>query len=311
MENKNVYDNFFGNLKIYFGFSRTTHGFIDIAQPALGALIAINGFPELNIIIIGLIAAFAGYTAVFALNDLIDYKVDIVRMKYHQKEDKSFDVDSIGIRHPLAQGYLSYTKGLLWIIFWALIAIIGAYILSPICALLFIIAGILEIIYCKLLKVTAWKTIITGFMVATGALAGVYAVNSNPNLLFVIVFYIWMFAWEIGGRNITNDWSDIEEDPKLGIKTIPVVYGLNFAGILDMFFLLIIFASSIGVAFIPGVSLGITYIVLAILVGMYSLILPGIKLLQTKKSEEAFIIFNRACFYPTIMIFVVIIGLYV
>lgn len=121
-------------LRVFFGFSRTTHGFIDIAQPAIGAMLVAGGFPKIRIIIIGLIAAFAGYTAVFALNDLIDYKIDIKRMKYHQKKDKSFDIDSLGIRHPLAQGYLSYKKGLLWIIFWGLIAFIGAYMLSPIFA---------------------------------------------------------------------------------------------------------------------------------------------------------------------------------
>lgn len=304
-------ENIKNKLKIYFGFSRTTHSFIDIAQPAIGAMIVANGFPELRIIIIGLIAAFAGYTAVFALNDLIDYKVDTKRMKYHQKTDKSFDIDTLGMRHPIAQGQLPYIKAFLWVAFWALIAIVGAYMLSPICALLFIIAGALEIIYCKLLKITPWKTIASGLMVATGALAGIYAITLTPNFLVVIVFFIWMFAWEIGGRNITNDWSDIEEDPHLGIKTVPVVYGLNFAGIMDFFFLILILASSIIIAFLPGVNLGITYLIGAIAIGLYSLILPGINLLKNKKSSDAMKLFNRACFYPTIMLGIVIMGFYV
>lgn len=300
----------FREVRIYFGFSRTTHGFIDIAQPALGAVIALGVFPELRIIIIGLVAAFAGYTAVFALNDLIDYKVDIRRMQYHRKKDKSFDVDSLGIRHPLAQGYLTYRQGLAWIIFWASVAVAGAYVLNPVSALLFALAGGLELTYCKLLRVTAWKVFLTGAMVAVGALAGMYAVVPHPNLSLVIVFFVWMFAWEIGGRNIPNDWSDIEEDPLLGIKTVPVVYGLKTAGVMTHSFLWLVLISSLVIAFLPGVNVGPLFVAGALIEGLYALIIPSLRLMKNPKPQNAFSLFNRACFYPAVMFAILGLSIY-
>ncbi|MEE9613005.1 MAG: hypothetical protein V3W19_17250, partial [Desulfatiglandales bacterium] len=63
-------------LKLFLALSRTPHGLLDMATPALGALIWLGAFPPLRIIILGLITAFAGYTAVYALNDVIGHRTD-------------------------------------------------------------------------------------------------------------------------------------------------------------------------------------------------------------------------------------------
>ena len=66
----------FSRLKLFWALSRTPHGLLDMATPALGALLWLGRFPSLELIVIGLITTFAGYTAVYALNDVIDYRVD-------------------------------------------------------------------------------------------------------------------------------------------------------------------------------------------------------------------------------------------
>ena len=49
--------------KLFFALSRTQHILIDIATPAVCALLLLGNFPSLAIIIVGLITAFAGYNA--------------------------------------------------------------------------------------------------------------------------------------------------------------------------------------------------------------------------------------------------------
>lgn len=63
-------------LKLFLALSRTPHGVLDMATPALGALLWLGTFPPAGVIALRLLTAFAGYTAVYALNDVVDYRVD-------------------------------------------------------------------------------------------------------------------------------------------------------------------------------------------------------------------------------------------
>jgi hypothetical protein len=66
----------FSRVKLFLALSRTPHGLLDLATPALAALLCYGGLPPFGVIILGLLTGFAGYTAVYALNDLVDYRVD-------------------------------------------------------------------------------------------------------------------------------------------------------------------------------------------------------------------------------------------
>jgi 4-hydroxybenzoate polyprenyltransferase len=63
-------------LKLFLALSRTPHGLLDMCTPAFGALLWLGHFPSFSVVVIGLVTTFAGYTAVYALNDIVDYKVD-------------------------------------------------------------------------------------------------------------------------------------------------------------------------------------------------------------------------------------------
>ena len=56
--------------------SRTPHGLIDMATPGLAAMLWLGKVPSLPVLLLGILTAFAGYTAVYALNDVVDYRVD-------------------------------------------------------------------------------------------------------------------------------------------------------------------------------------------------------------------------------------------
>jgi 4-hydroxybenzoate polyprenyltransferase len=293
--------------KLFLAFSRGLQAFISIAQPGLAAVIALVAIPEWDIVAIGFVAAWAGNNAAFAINDLLDVELDKRRFK-HLREFKGFDIDTALVRHPLAQGYLSYKSGVVWILLSSLIAVIGAYLLNPWCVLLFGVALALEMYYCKLSQVSAFKFLITGVMVAVGAMAGWVAVVDKIELGPAIVFFIWIAAWEIGGRNIVNDWSDIEEDIHLGIKTIPVVYGHKAAGRLIFFFLVVTVCCSLLIT--PLIDLNGIYLAGALIEGWYALLSPSIKLLENPAPELAITLFNRASLYPLVMLMIVVISIY-
>ena len=188
-------------------------------QRCLGTL------PPLRVIILGLITAFAGYTAVYALNDLVDLRADKERLLRGGFGDSDNYLDAVLVRHPVAHGLLGYKEGLLWAAAWGVLALIGAYLLNPMCALIFLLRCLLEAVYCVMLKISYLRTIFSGAVKTSGAMAAVYAVDPNPSFSFLMILFLWLFFWEIGGQNIPADWTDIEEDRQFKANTIPVRFG--------------------------------------------------------------------------------------
>jgi 4-hydroxybenzoate polyprenyltransferase len=216
-------------LKLFFALSRTPHGLLDMATPALAALLWHGSIPSLRIILLGLITVFAGYTAVYALNDLVDSRVDRRKLAKGGFRDTKNYLDAVLIRHPLAQGLLTFKQAVLWTVGWALLALVGAYLLNPACAIIFLAACLLETIYCLLWRTTHLRTLIMGAVKASGSMAAVFAVDPRPSLPFLLLLFLWLFSWEIGGQNIPADWTDIKEDRALKATTIPLRLGLGRA----------------------------------------------------------------------------------
>ena len=104
----------FSRLKLFLALSRTPHGILDLATPLLAALLWFGRIPPAATVALGVIAAFAGYTAVYALNDIVDYKTD--REKIAQEGFRQGDnyLDSAFVRHPLAQGMLTMPEAATW-----------------------------------------------------------------------------------------------------------------------------------------------------------------------------------------------------
>lgn len=285
-------------VKQFFGLSRMTHSILDIAHPALGALLALGAIPSLQTVVIGFLAAFAGFTAVFALNDVMDCRVDCEKMTALGKGKECFDLDSVGQRHPLAQGSMPFGAALGWVIAWGALAIGLAFVLSPLCAILMVAAALLEICYCLLLRITHWKAVLSGTMVTVGGLAGVYAVTSTPSWTVVVLFCIWAFAWEVGCRNIPNDWSDLEEDTQLGIRTIPVRFGRLWASRLSFALMMIVFFAALAFPLATPVRYPLLYVAGALVSGVFLLLVPAIQWVRGQTIKASLAFFNNACFYP-------------
>ena len=203
-------------LKLYFALSRTPHGLIDMATPAMGALLWLGVFPPMSTVIVGLITAFAGYTAVYALNDIVDYRADKERVLNGELPSSESYLDDALVRHPMAYGFLSYREGLTWAGTWSAIAVCGAYILKPVCVIIFVAGCALEAVYCFLFRISPLRAFISGIVKTSGGLRPSLRSTPHPSPVFLLLLFGMLFCWEVGGQNVPHDWEAIEHDTRPG-----------------------------------------------------------------------------------------------
>ncbi len=297
--------NLFPRIKLFLALSRTPHGLLDMATPALCALLWLGAFPPVKVIVIGIITAFAGYTSVYALNDIVDYRRDKDKINKGLLDETDTSLDAVLVRHPMAQGLLKYWEGFIWMVSWAVLAVVGAYILNPVCVLVFIIGFSVEIIYCALFSFS-WSRILVSCMVKTsGAIAAVFAVDPNPSLYFLVVLFLMLSFWEVGGQNIPNDYIDANEDNALKGNSLPLKLGAKNASVAIFYSMLaVIILSLIIHRFTPNRD-DIFVMAAFVLAGLYLLLIPANRLLKTKKRADAIALFNKASWYP-FMLFVIV-----
>jgi 4-hydroxybenzoate polyprenyltransferase len=295
-------------LKLFLALSRTPHGLLDMATPCFAALLWLGEFPSFKVILIGLITVFAGYTAVYALNDLMDYRIDqekITKGKYCNPDNY---LDAMMVRHPLAQGCLSFKQGLAWALSWGAVAGIGAYLLNPVCVLIFFAGCCLEAFYCIMWRITPLRAVVSGAVKTSGPIAGIFAVDPTPSPVFVMVLFLALFFWEIGGQNIPADWTDLDSDRRLKAQTIPVRFGTKRSAeflLLCLIFVLVLMAISFQ---LPKSGFEPIAAAISMVLGMYLLLIPAIRLYQTKSRSDAVALFNKSSYYPVALLATVLIS---
>jgi 4-hydroxybenzoate polyprenyltransferase len=296
-------------LKLFWALSRTPHGLLDMCTPAFGALLWLGYLPPWPVVIIGLITTFAGYTAVYALNDVIDYRADKEKAAMGGFVAGENYLDGVLVRHPMAQGLLSFKEGLAWASGWSVIALVGAYLMNPFCVLIFLGGCLLEAVYCLLWRVSPYRTIVSGGVKTSGAIAAVFAVDPNPSGPYLLVLFLLLFSWEIGGQNIPADWTDMDEDRRLKAKTIPVFFGLRRSRQIVLITLAVACGLSISISAFSRAGFSWFFTAPAIITGGYLLLWPAIKLYQTPRRAEAMSLFNLASYYPPALLVAVIVNI--
>ena len=294
-------------MKLYLSLSRTPHGLIDMGTPAMAALLWIGDFPSPAVILLGLLTAFSGYTAVYAFNDVVDYRIDKQRVKNGDLPSSESYLDDVLVRHPMAYGFLSFRQGLLWAGAWSLVAILGAYILNPVCVLIFVTGCTLEAIYCFLLKITPLRAFISGAVKTSGGIAAVFAVDPDPSFLFLILLFGMLFFWELGGQNIPHDWEAIAHDRRLQAKTIPVQWGSAKAVKLVLITILAAVALTVFLMLLSPAGFGIYAMTAALLAGAYLVVFPALKLYYTRRRSDAMELFNRGSYYPLALLVITVV----
>jgi len=165
-----------------------------------------------------------------------------------------------------------------------------------------------EAVYCRLWRVSPYRTLVSGAVKTSGAMAAVFAVDPAPAPGFLAVLFLTLFFWEIGGQNIPNDMTDIEEDRQMMARTIPVCFGVERS-------IAIAVASLSAAVLINPVVFQLAALprkgfssLLALAVGCCLLLWPALRLVQGKGREPAMALFNRASYYPPALLGVVLIS---
>ncbi|MFO7929847.1 MAG: UbiA family prenyltransferase [Thermodesulfobacteriota bacterium] len=307
-------------IKLFLALSRTPHGILDIAAPAFCVLVYLGGFPGADTVGIGLLTAFAGYTAIYALNDVMDYSSDREKFErcqgsnekdgernVHTQDCEQGYLDSLMIRHPMARGLLPFKEGAAWAAGWAVVALIGAWLLNPVCALIFLAGAALETFYCLLWRISPWRAVVSGFVKNMGAAAALFAVDPEPSFAFMLLVFACLFFWEIGGQNIPADWTDMEQDRRLKAQTIPVRLGAQKSAALALICLCLSVGFAMLMFFISFSSARAVAPIAALAISSGLLIEPAFRLYKNRRREDAMALFNRASYFPASMLMISVI----
>ena len=111
-------------------------------------------------------------------------------------------------------------------------SLLSAYMLNPVCVLILVSGCILEMLYCVLLQVSHLRMLVSGIVKTLGGLAAVFAVDASPDPILLLLIFLWLFFWEIGGQNVPADWYDIQEDIVTQARTVPVSLGPKIASVI-------------------------------------------------------------------------------
>lgn len=281
----------------FWALSRTTHGVLDIAAPGFIALLWLGAFPSWERILLSLATAFAAYTAIYALNDLVSVEDD--REKVREGLNAGYSVEASTLRHPLAQGALSPLGGWLWFAFWYALALAGSWVLNPAIVVILLLAAVLEALYCRLLKITYWRILVSGLVKASGPISAIFVVEPSPAWQKLLLVLAWVMLWEVGGQNIPADWNDIAEDRRVGAKTLPLTLGTEHAGLLALIALTLTVGVSLFLPLVSPLPLGWLYPLSAVLIGLGLLLFPAWRLYRNQQDPRAAAyLFDRASYYP-------------
>lgn len=279
---------------LFYDLARGKHAVMSLSQPVIGAVLALNGLPSAQVMIIGSIAALSGYFALLSMNDILDHRIDRKSLEYGKAERDESDIGVVVRKHPLAWGDLSLTVSITWVASLSLLAAVLAWYLSPACLLAFAGCAGLEVIYCALRRVTWTKTFISGITIGLGGLAGWLAVAPLDRRAIYVFFFLAL--WEIYGRNLANDMCDVVSDRSVGIRTLATTYGTTVSA----------YSISAGAVvttlFLLVMPLPLISIAIAVALALPAMLLPAIDLARHPDIEHCGAYFNRVSHYPVLFL---------
>lgn len=294
-------------IKALLGMSRAPVAVFVAAHAGLASIFALGTLPDVRTIAIGILACLTGTAALISLNDLLDVDLDRRRM-VRLNQDQNLDLGSTFIHHPVAIGVISLWQGIAWSVSLSLVSLYLIGLLRSGLWPIFAVIAVCVVLYSKLSQLTFLKFLAVATAVTLGALAGWFAVGGKFSGLFIL-FAVWTFIWEIGGRNIPNDFNDIDEDAPLGTKTIPVVFGERRAAQVVFVALSLTFVASILLVLFSDFSW--VFKAAVPLLGIFLLLIPGFRLLKDPRPQVSVKLYNRSALYPLVMLLILMISLYI
>ncbi len=145
----------------------------------------------------------------------------------------------------------------------------------------------------------------SGAVKTSGALAAVFAVDPRPSFFFLAVLFGALFLWEIGGQNIANDLTDVEEDRRMRARTIPICFGVERAILITGISLAAAMILTVVLFLISPLRSSAIFASVSLAATGYLLIEPFMGLARNQNRAAAMRLFNRASYYPPTMLLIV------
>jgi 4-hydroxybenzoate polyprenyltransferase len=269
--------------------ARRRRALLAVGLPGLGAVLAVRGLPSPGVALLGVVAAAAGAYAILALNDILTERPGaLVRVGADERAARRAHPwrASDQERPRLAVGA---------IVALAVLCAVLAYILSPVCLLLVVVAAALHVARCLARSATV-AVVAFGAACGIAGLAGWAGVAPiSPRALPLVAF---LGLWGVGCR-IADDLAHFDIDGDRGAATIATVHGPITAARAGC---VVGFATLAAAITLPlgGAMLNDIAVVLGVVVVAW----PGARLWYRPSRVEAAAYHHSAMVYPAIVLLV-------
>lgn len=210
---------------------RLDHGFMLFIAVMVGAIIAQEGIPSLQNLILAFITPMFLEASTFALNDYFDLEMD----KANNRMDR-----------PLVRGDLKPRTALYVFFILFPLGIAASTLVNEACFLIATVTGFLSILYDSWMKkIKLLGNFYIAYIMAIPFIFGGTVVSTQIPLIVIILAVI---AFLTGvGREIMKDIMDFEGDRKSGVRSFPGAIGIAKSKIIAGFF----YVAAVGVSPIP------------------------------------------------------------
>lgn len=202
----------------------------------IAMVVAANGWFGFKLLILGVLAAVTARNFAMGFNRYMDRDIDALNPRT--------------INRPNVDGRISANAMFIFVVVNALSFILVAYFVNDLAFILSLPILIIIGSYSYFKRFSYLAHIILGISLALAPIAGVVAVSENIPL-WVIFLSIGVMFW-VAGFDLLYSLQDIEVDKKLGLHSVPSVFGVEktmlfskvFHGLTVIFWLLFVIYSS-------------------------------------------------------------------
>ncbi len=177
----------------------------------IAMVVAANGWFGFKLLILGILAAVTARNFAMGFNRYMDRDIDALNPRT--------------INRPNVDGRISANAMFIFVVVNALLFILIAYFVNDLAFILSLPILIIIGSYSYFKRFSYLAHIILGISLALAPIAGVVAVSENIPL-WVIFLSIGVMFW-VAGFDLLYSLQDIEVDKKLGLHSVPSVFGVE------------------------------------------------------------------------------------
>jgi len=275
-------------LKAYSNFIKFEHTLFSLPLIFAGAFLAAKGVPDIELLVLIILAGTGARTAALAINRIIDRRIDALNPRTQERE--------------LPSGKISLRNALVVTVLGLLLYFISAYLICDLVFYLSPVPLIVFILYPFLKRFTYLCHFGVGLALALAPLGGWIAVTCSFEGIFpAVVLSCFTFFW-VSGFDIIYATLDEEFDKRQGVYSIVAFFGKDTALRISSFLHL---AAYFCIAFLYF------FLFKSIFAGLALIVIGFLLYLEHRKSEDVDFAFFRINILIGFAIFLfVLCGLY-